>query len=241
MFMTFTTNNGLPGNFIRALARDRQDRLWVGTPQGLAVFESTNLIPFSAGQITNAVAGAPAGRLMGNARLMPAQRPTGDTQQPMKVENVLQLDGNGSYVELPPNIFDGLEEATVEGWVKWETFGPADSMFFCFGVEGQAMFLGNQESSPGVKFVIYDANHQRHGWRGPAQNFPDSALAAELLETNRWCHLAAVSGKDGMKLYYNGELVGRLGYTSSFAAIRQPITNYLGKAVGAMTPISEAR
>ncbi len=92
------------------------------------------------------------------------------------------------------------------------------------------MFLGNHESSPGVKFVIYDANHQRHGWRGPAQNFPDSALAAELLETNRWCHLAAVSGKDGMKLYYNGELVGRLGYTSSFAAIRQPITNYLGKS-----------
>src|SRR5258707_5107541 len=195
MFMTFTPNNGLPGNFVRALARDQRDRLWVGTPQGLAVFESTNLIPFSAGQITSAFAGAPAGRLMGNARLMPAQRPGGDTQQPMKVENVLQLDGNGSYVELPPNIFDGLEEATVEGWVKWETFGPADSMFFCFGVEGQAMFLGNHKNSPALKFVIYDADHRRHGWRGADVNLPDSPLASDVLEAGRWCHVAAVSGK----------------------------------------------
>ena len=38
---------------------------------------------------------------------------------------VLELDGNGSYVELPPNIFKDLEEATVEGWEKWkETFAP---------------------------------------------------------------------------------------------------------------------
>ena len=34
---------------------------------------------------------------------------------------VLELDGNGSYVELPPNIFKDLEQVTVEGWVRWDS------------------------------------------------------------------------------------------------------------------------
>ena len=38
---------------------------------------------------------------------------------------VLELDGNGSHVGLPPNIFNALDEATVEGtnqgrmWNHW--------------------------------------------------------------------------------------------------------------------------
>src|SRR5262245_27165947 len=36
---------------------------------------------------------------------------------------VLELDGTGGYVELPPNIFNDLEEATVEAWVRWDEFG----------------------------------------------------------------------------------------------------------------------
>ena len=31
---------------------------------------------------------------------------------------VLELDGQESYVHLPGHIFDHLEEATVEAWVK---------------------------------------------------------------------------------------------------------------------------
>ena len=42
--------------------------------------------------------------------------------QAVRVNHVLELDGEGSYVELPSNIFNGLTEATVEGWVKWNTF-----------------------------------------------------------------------------------------------------------------------
>ena len=33
---------------------------------------------------------------------------------------VLELDGDSSYVRLPGSIFDAYEEATVEAWVKWE-------------------------------------------------------------------------------------------------------------------------
>ena len=32
---------------------------------------------------------------------------------------VLDLDGDGDYVELPENLLDGLDEYTIEGWVKW--------------------------------------------------------------------------------------------------------------------------
>ena len=48
--------------------------------------------------------------------------------QPAPPNRVLELDGHGSYVELPPNIFKDLEEATVNGWEKWE--GDVRSVLF---------------------------------------------------------------------------------------------------------------
>jgi len=55
---------------------------------------------------------------------------------------VLELDGTNSFVELPPGIFNELDEATVEGWVKWERFRNM-SRFFDFG---------------GRKSVVYECN-----------------------------------------------------------------------------------
>ncbi|MSU36744.1 MAG: hypothetical protein EXS36_16930 [Pedosphaera sp.] len=43
--------------------------------------------------------------------------------QPAATNHVLELDGKDSYVELPPNVFNGLTEATVEAWVKWKSIG----------------------------------------------------------------------------------------------------------------------
>src|SRR5262245_27323070 len=54
--------------------------------------------------------------LFANVKLLEAQPAT-------PVNRVLELDGTNSCVELPSNIFNGLTEATVEGWVKWETPG----------------------------------------------------------------------------------------------------------------------
>jgi len=54
--------------------------------------------------------------------------------QPAATNHVLELDGNGSYVELPPNIFNNFDEATVEAWVKWRSFAIGDSSrFFSYG------------------------------------------------------------------------------------------------------------
>jgi hypothetical protein len=60
--------------------------------------------------------------------------------QPASTNRVLELDGNGSYVELPANIFNDLKEATVEGWFKWESW-QASATIFDFGRDGQEMVV----------------------------------------------------------------------------------------------------
>lgn len=35
---------------------------------------------------------------------------------------VLQLDGDGDWVQLPAAAFAGLEQATIEAWVRWADF-----------------------------------------------------------------------------------------------------------------------
>jgi hypothetical protein len=40
-----------------------------------------------------------------------------------RLNRVLELDGTGRYVELSPNIFNDLDEATIEVWVRWDDFG----------------------------------------------------------------------------------------------------------------------
>ena len=47
--------------------------------------------------------------------------------QPAVTNRVLELDGTNSYVELPPNIFNDLTEATVEGWVEVESLRLLDA------------------------------------------------------------------------------------------------------------------
>lgn len=68
--------------------------------------------------------------------------------QPAATTNyVLELDGKNSYVELPPNIFNHLTNATVEGWVKWNAFG-VRSRFFDFGKAWQTMLVSSGWGGP---------------------------------------------------------------------------------------------
>jgi signal transduction histidine kinase/CheY-like chemotaxis protein/ligand-binding sensor domain-containing protein len=144
----------------------------------------------------------------------------------------LELDGTNSFVELPPHIFDGLTNATIEGWVKWELPPAEDShdrMFFCFGAEGYGMFLGSHQGTRGIKFVIYDANRLRNPRAGENQgNVPPL-----LIESGRWCHVAAVSGAGGMKVYFNGVQVWESPYSGSLAQMAKSEQNYLGRSTWA--------
>jgi len=134
---------------------------------------------------------------------------------------VLDLDGSNSFVELPPDIFNHLEEATVEGWVKWRRFAKW-SRFFDFGDIWRAMHIDNQERTDTLRF----------GLGQPPFTFA-SELALDvpgLLQTNLWCHIAAVTGPQGVRIYFNGVLVITNAYTGSFAALGNDPYNYLGRS-----------
>ena len=121
---------------------------------------------------------------------------------------VLQLDGQGDYVQLPDNIFNNLDEATIEGWVKWERFGYFSQLFgFGSGAKWRTMVVNNSKYTSGLQYFIY-INMKLYLIKVPG-----------ILQLNQWHHIAAVSGGNGMKLYLNGILVGTHDYTGSFSAI----------------------
>ncbi|HMJ89136.1 MAG TPA: LamG domain-containing protein, partial [Candidatus Acidoferrum sp.] len=136
----------------------------------------------------------------------------------------LKLDGTNSYVQLPPNIFNDLTQATVEVWAKWKGF-PSFSRVFEFGAGYHSMSLFNHSTSNDLRFNIYPR---------PAKNDPKwqfTAYARGLLRTNEWMHLAAVSGPGGMMLYANGRLVGKHTNTMTLADIDTKHTNVLGRGL----------
>src|SRR6185369_7747438 len=134
----------------------------------------------------------------------------------------LKLDGNGSYLELPPDIFKDLTQATVEVWAKWTDFAMF-SRVFEFGAGYQSMSLFNHANTADLRFNIYP----RYSKVDHSAMF--TATARGVLDNNEWVHLAAVSGSGGMKLYANGRLVAQHTNTTSFADIQVGQTNLLGR------------
>jgi len=51
-----------------------------------------------------------------------------------------------------------------------------------------------------------------------------------LIRTNEWCHIAAVTGPRGLQLYFNGGLVANNTYAGSFASLNGDAHNYLGRS-----------
>ena len=134
---------------------------------------------------------------------------------------VLELDGTNSFVVLPPNIFNKLTEATVEGWVKWKSLR-RESRFFDFGNTWKSILVCNHGTTDTLCLRVS---------RPPF--ILGSALVLSvsgLIQTNEWCHLAAVTGKEGTRLYFNGVLVATNPYTGSFAAVNNGDHNYLGRS-----------
>lgn len=169
---------------------------------GLWDFEaSTN------GLVKDRSPGGHDGRLMGNARVAEAASP----------EAVLNL--SGGHVELPPNIFNDLDEATVEGWFRWDDFSDLERVFN-YGDAYQDMSIGTFANSGQLWFVMADGQRNLHQFAVPG-----------LVRLHEWCHVAAVSGPGGMRLYHNGSLVGTNDYAGSFSGFKSGTRNYLGRSV----------
>ena len=133
---------------------------------------------------------------------------------------VLELDGDGDYLQLPSEIFNELDQATVEGWFKWQQLGRYPQfVFFQFGGKGQTMTVKSfsDHRNTELGYHILDANGSKYTIDVP-----------NILRLNQWCHFAAVSGEDGMKLYLNGILVGQDAYNGSFSSIHNGRSNLIG-------------
>src|ERR1041385_5342553 len=125
--------------------------------------------------------------------------------QPTERSNrVLDLDGNDSYVELPQNIFNDLENATIEAWVKFNT--DASMRFYSYGEANHDLCVGVFERGILHSFVTDPDHNGAFLW------------AFGSATTNRWCHVAAVFGHGGMKLFLDGALLQASERTRSFPA-----------------------
>ena len=138
--------------------------------------------------------------------------------QVMPGRQALALDGESSFVELPREVFSGLREATVEGWIKWERLD-SFSRFFDYGAPFRSVAVLHHETSPDLMF---------HVW--PSQRRASGIQVSGILRSNEWCHIAAVSGPRGMRLYFNGIAVGDHSSTVSFSEMGSSARAYLGKS-----------
>ena len=142
--------------------------------------------------------------------------------QPAAINRVLELAGTGGYVELPPNIFHELDEATVEAWVKWRSFPTNQaqlSRFFSYG---------NQFHDTGIE-VSSDGG--LHAFISEGENSVMSVRAAGAVRTNEWYHLATVSGHGGMKLFLDGAVLDTINYAGSFSTIKNGERFRLGRSI----------
>lgn len=133
------------------------------------------------------------------------------------LNRVLTLDGNGDYMRLPPDIFKHLDEATVEGWVRWETIRNW-TRFIDFGAQSSTMVLGNYIESPSLNFELWDESNQKF-----------QVVVPDILRPRQWFHIAAVTGPDGLRLYLNGVLVRADPFTGSFSAVGDAPHNLIGR------------
>lgn len=142
--------------------------------------------------------------------------------QPAAAWHVLDLAGTNSCADIPGPAFTNLTAATVEGWVKWRRFDHF-SRFFDFGDTNQFMAVSHRDLGGDLEFELWTRDRPRG----------DSAIVRmvvpEVVQTNHWYHLAAVSGPHGMKLYVDGVLEATNDYTGSFARMDGNAHNYLGR------------
>src|SRR6516225_7306764 len=62
--------------------------------------------------------------------------------QPTAITQALDLSGGESHVDLPPNIFNQLDQATIEAWVKFRDL--SGSRFYSYGGFQQDLCVGRR-------------------------------------------------------------------------------------------------
>jgi signal transduction histidine kinase/ligand-binding sensor domain-containing protein len=138
---------------------------------------------------------------------------------------VLDLDGNGSCVELPPNIFNKLDRATIETWVKFRDLSA--SRFYSYGgfladlcVGRRWVFAGGECASHLAVFVNQDGHIK-------------DLTVFGIIQPQTWYHVAAVLGPGGMQLVVNGVLAGTNASPACFSDLKGG-PHFLGRMNGGL-------
>lgn len=147
------------------------------------------------------------GKPIGTATTVPVNRALPETADASESNKVLDFDGTSStYAELPQNIFNNLEDATVEGWVKWDAFSRY-ARFFDFGKPANLIGVYNYDTSSSITF------------EATADARLNQLTVPNHLRPGQWVHVATVCGSGGMKLYLNGALAATNSVRLNFKTI----------------------
>ncbi|MGI8603642.1 MAG: response regulator [Verrucomicrobiales bacterium] len=142
-------------------------------------------------------------------------------QGPAPLPNrVLELDGTGDYVRLPPEGFAGFQQATIEAWVKWRGIGSLSARVFDFGGLQREMYVGTAGTAPNsasMKFLVAD----------PAGSRRREDVSGGF-RWNEWTHVAVVTGPGGVRIYLNGVLVATNDFAGSLSSLGAE-NYYLGR------------
>jgi signal transduction histidine kinase/CheY-like chemotaxis protein/ligand-binding sensor domain-containing protein len=134
---------------------------------------------------------------------------------------VLQLDGQSGYVELPKGIFTNLTEATVEMWFNFSSLNKA--RLFAYGSLNYDFGIGNHWESANLAAFVS---------RGSAGGTYSEAQARQVLDTNRWFHVAVTMGTKQLRVYLDGVPVAAHPGTNSLADVDPSGPFWLGKMLG---------
>lgn len=138
----------------------------------------------------------------------------------------LQLEGNGGYAELPPDLFAELRSATVEAWFKLNKLDPGViQRIYNYGKAVDDLSIGVIDGDS-LWFIIAD----------PSRSFTNVCVLPRAIEAGKWYHVAAVSGPGGMRLHLDGVLVDRHPFRGSFGFLGRGGRHFLGQTVTTNDP-----
>ncbi len=142
--------------------------------------------------------------------------------------SALAFNGSNTTVNLPNTRFNGLQDTTVEGWIRFDRF-TSYSRFFDVGSAFNSVNVTHFHTSPNLMAEVWKDRTNRTGLH-----------VIGLLSTNEWCHLALVTGSGGMRLFFNGRLIASHGSSLGFGVLNPEGKALLGRSTWDDANVSHA-